>query len=136
VICRERMTINTQLLFGISIGLVISGAICLITLFAVKYINKNKVVQETDNELPPVHVLEVGDNGLWYIKCMSSKGTNLQVVDSEHIEEIIGDFVSAQITDYRPFYNFDIKCSSGDEYSVIAEKKTAIDNGRNPFWDE
>lgn len=132
--CRGFMIVDAQLLLGVSIGLIIFGFLGLVIVFIFKFLQRNQTQNETQNELPPVYVLEVGDNGLWYIKAMSAKSIDMQIVDSDQVEAIIGDFISAQITDYRPYYNLDIICSNGNEYSVIMEKKTAIEEEVETHW--
>lgn len=128
------MILDTQFLLGISVGLVISGCLGLIAALLFKSFKNKQTLNEAQNELPPVYALEVGSNGLWYIKAMSAKGTDMQVVDTDQVEAIIGDFISAQITEYNPYYTLEIICSNGSEYSVMMEKKTAIEKEEDDRW--
>lgn len=119
---------DNQFLFGMSVGFVITGGLCALTALTFKYLERGKKVNENLQETSPILTLLKSD-GVWYIESLSDNSViDVQEIDNEKIEEIIGDYIAGQIALVGEQYIFDIRCSDGNEYSVHAEKKSLIDD--------
>jgi hypothetical protein len=117
-----------QFMFGFSVGLVVTGGLCALTALTFKYLERSKKASDNLHEVSPILTLLKSD-GIWYIESLSDGSViDVQEIDNEKIEEIIGDYIAGQIALVGEKYIFDIRCSNGEEYSVHVEKKSLIDD--------
>jgi hypothetical protein len=113
-------------MLGLSVGCVIVSGLCALCAIAFRSLQKNDEQKALKSLVAPMLSLRRSIDGVWYMEAITRDGVFTSFVEPEHIENIIADFVAMEYSPYRDSYEFDIRCSNGEELSVKIEKKTKM----------